>query len=688
MKRFFILGTLLLATLLATAQTQRGYVKTIGRPDKAGEPLSGVTLRVTGQHNPVVSGDDGSFSLVMPGMKNGDAYTFQQIQKSGYELNENDFCRRQHAFSDKVQLEVTMVSTEQLQADKQRIEDNAHKTAERNYKAKLAALEQQLADSVISVEQYRMEIQSLQVKFEKYQSLIDGLAEHYAHTDYDLLDENDREINICIENGDLERADSLIQALFDPLDVLQRNRDALAKLDEQIAQAQGVLEQANADMAAVLKQQEKDAEYLYQLYTIALAHYDNEKAQFYIETRVALDTTKLTWLGDAATFERIYTGDFEKAIAHCQSALRQALARDGEESASAATFYNENGLLCMEIGDYEKAFEYHLKTVALSKKLYGPDHEYTGAAFNNLGNDAMFLGRYEEALRYHDTSAVIRKAIYGENHPVVAFCYDNISVAYQHLGELDKAIEYQKKVVAIHEQYSTERGLTIANAYNNLGLCYLYQGDGEHAMEYFNKTLQIYEVVLNENHPHFALLLNNIGGAYNAMGQYDKALEYLYRSLAINKLFFDDNHLSMIENYVNIGGTYYDLGDYEKAVEYFLKAIAVEEKVHGPEHPNMASSYNSLAAVYSAAGEYEKALSCLFKALDIWKKYVSDDHPYVLRVIEGIAIVYYHMGDYEKALEYYNLIMPLLEKNLAPDDPNLLETKRFVSHIQDKLKEK
>ena len=190
-----------MASLFVTAQTQQGYVRTLGRPEKAGVPLGEVNIKVKGQHNAVNSNGDGTFEMVLEGLRNGDAYSLSQVRKNGYELNESDFIGRPLAFSDKVRLEIVMVSSAQLQADKRRIENNAYKTAEKNNQAQYDLLEKQLNDNDISAEQYRERILELQDKFERYQSLIDGLAEHYAHTDYDLLDEKDREINLCIENG-------------------------------------------------------------------------------------------------------------------------------------------------------------------------------------------------------------------------------------------------------------------------------------------------------------------------------------------------------------------------------------------------------------------------------------------------------------------------------------------------------
>ena len=193
MKRIALITFLILNGLWSIAQTQQGVVKTLGRPEKKGEALQGVTIRVKGQHNPVVSNHDGTFSINMDDKKNGDPYSLQQVRKNGYEL-----IGRQFAFSDKVPLTIVMVSSEQLRADKERIEAKAQEVASNNYEKKRALLEQQLADNAISTQQYQEAIFELQNKFEKYQSLIAGLAEHYAHTDYDQLDEKEREISLCI----------------------------------------------------------------------------------------------------------------------------------------------------------------------------------------------------------------------------------------------------------------------------------------------------------------------------------------------------------------------------------------------------------------------------------------------------------------------------------------------------------
>ena len=97
MKRALVfIISLLLVTITLDAQTQQGYVKTLGRPGRAGEPLGGVAVRVKGEHNAALSHDDGTFSFVLAGQKNGDAYVLQQVRKQGYELSEQDVIGRQY----------------------------------------------------------------------------------------------------------------------------------------------------------------------------------------------------------------------------------------------------------------------------------------------------------------------------------------------------------------------------------------------------------------------------------------------------------------------------------------------------------------------------------------------------------------------------------------------------------------
>lgn len=256
MKRLFLLSIQFFMLLTMLAQTQQGIVKTIGRPNKPGVPLANVTIRMRGMFNAVVSSQDGTFSLLMTGKKDGDAIILQSVQKTGYELKDRELTGRSLVFSSQVPIEILMVDQRQLAADKQRIEENAYRVAERNYQKKLKVLDDQRKNSEMTAEAYRQELQQLQEKYEKYLSLIGDMADRYARTDYDQLDSIDREINICIENGELDKADSLIHTVFDPETVLERNRAAKAEIQQRMAFAQSIIDKASADREAILRDRE------------------------------------------------------------------------------------------------------------------------------------------------------------------------------------------------------------------------------------------------------------------------------------------------------------------------------------------------------------------------------------------------------------------------------------------------
>jgi len=244
-------------SVAVAAQTQQGFVKTIGRPNKPGTPLGGATIRLRGVLNAVVSSSTGEFHLSLPGKKEGDAIALMSVQKKGYELRDRELTSRQMAFSSHVPIEILMVDQAQLAADKKRIEDNAYRVAEENYQKKLKAIEAQKQNNEITAERYHQELQQLQDKYEKYLSLVGEMADRYARTDYDQLDSIDREINICIENGEFDKADSLIHTVFDPETVLERNRAAKEEINQRIAFAQAIIDKANADKEAI----QRDADY-------------------------------------------------------------------------------------------------------------------------------------------------------------------------------------------------------------------------------------------------------------------------------------------------------------------------------------------------------------------------------------------------------------------------------------------
>ena len=637
-------------TLLLSAQTQQGYVKTLGRPNQKGVALSGVSVRVKGGHNAVLSNTQGFFSMSMIGKKSGDPYALQQVQKQGFELKEKGVIGRQYAFSEKTPLTIVMVSSKQLQADKQRIENNAYKVAEKNYKSKLEQLEKQKASNAITIEQYRQQLQDLQNKFDKYQSLIDDLADHYAHVDYDDLDEKEQEINSCIEQGDLERADSLLQQMG-----IQQRAEDIAR---HLAVGQQLMDEAQQDQAAVLKQQEKDAEYLYQLYTISLGRFDNEKARFYIETRAELDTTNVEWQTQAFDFLCENIADYNKALAYAQRAFYIEKKNHGEYSLNVAAILNLIGTIFYYKGQIDEALTYHEKALKLQEELStNPIKDIVGShiCIGNIYSQKSINCRNNHEFQQSEHYRLLMDDNYGKalliclkldnpNHDLVAECCYCNGFAWMVYSQFENGKKSKEKI----EEYRTKALYFFNEAikeweeslnYGNIGTCYMTmsgiyrdRNDYETTLEYVTKALNILLKVYGNYHHHVATCLHALGAYYCDLGKRDLALDYYTRAYEIRKVLFGDLHQ-------------------ETQITY--EAMIKNEDIIKAKIPNSLIPEAILVNYYNKNFDYDNAIDSLFAVKKILDTSKENHFQINAELHYCFGLIYYREHNYEKAIESY-----------------------------------
>lgn len=303
MRYITLIITILLAVSGIHAQIQKGYIKTQGRPNRPGKPLAGVTIRWKGAMNAVISDADGKITTVFPGKKQGDAISLLTVRKNGYELIDPDLIGRQLVFSPIVPIEIVMASSTELEANRKRISDNAYKRAEAQYQAREKQLKQQLHEEDITISQYQKKLQTLQDNYERYISLIDEMADRYARTDYDHLDSIDREINICIENGELKKADSLIHTVFDPTTAVERNRAAKAEVEKNMKLAQELIDKANARIDEI----RQDSDYAKSIMNIC-----ENLAQEHLSQGNKLEAKK--YLEQSLSIRRVLYGEDSKQV--------------------------------------------------------------------------------------------------------------------------------------------------------------------------------------------------------------------------------------------------------------------------------------------------------------------------------------------------------------------------------------
>lgn len=664
MKRvFYILCAIILQVSACMAQTQGGIVKTLGRPAQKGVPLAGVTIRVMESHNAVVSGKNGAFSLPMR-KREGDPFTIQQVQKTGYELNDKDVIGRKYAFSSAHPITIVMVSTKQLQAEKARIEKNAYAVAEKNYKQQLAALEARLKNGTIDVKKYHGQVKSLQSGFEKFQALIDGLAEHYAHIDYDDMDANEREIAQCIENGNFEKADSLIHYCFDATGVLARNLKNLERIERGIGQAKDVITDANRSMAEVLKRQAKDAEYLYQLYTIALARFDNEKAGRYILTRAELDTTNVEWTVQAAKFIADYRSDYDEAMRCYDRAERYA----SKQPTWLSTIYTNKGSIYLEQGKYIEAIKADSIALGLNLNLYGKNDLSTLRTINNIAVALKKLGLLKQALVTWNTVYSIAIADKDTDREFIATVCNNISTTCADLGLHSMALEFGHKALDAYKAKGSVKGEALACC--NIGGCYSSMGQYQEALDCFDRSEQLFKKLFGEDNPQVAWVLAKKGNLYSGLGDTKKAYQYNKRSLDIYKRFYDAKSVVVANALANFAAVNPNKQEAKAQVDTALTVLISQ---YGERQLDVAHAYYKQAVICEDMEQYAESEKRLQRALLIYNTIIGTRYnSFSAQCYASLSDVELGLNRMDKAVEYMNQAVEISD-SVNGDRINLLK---------------
>ena len=530
-----IILTCIVMSIAAGAQTQQGYVRTLEKANRPSQGIEGVSVNILEYPNALVTKKGGKFSFAIPGKKQGDAFKVSRIQKKGYTLVDKHITGRKYSYSASVSIEIVMVSDKQLAADTKLIEDKAYAKAKKNYEKRIAELERQLAEKTISEQTYYAERERLTNDYDSYIQLIGEMAERYAMTDYKGLTDLNREILECIENAELERADSLINSKGD---FDKREHELRAQMEFNEATAE-LLAKSQQDAEFKLNDLAQD---YYNKYTILATDYQNDSAAYFLKKRADLDPTNEKWQQDAGYFFQNFLADYELAMKYYQTGLNQAIAQYGEQSEKTADYYD------------------------------------------NIGSIYDFQQDFNQALTYYQKALAIRESVLGTEHPDIAESLDVIGYIYYRQGNHTQAFEHFQKAMDIRERALGLEDPDVAESYYHIGIYYSERDSFALALEYHQKALAIRERSLGTEDPEVAESYNSIGGVYYAQRDYTKALEYTQKALAIREKVFGLNHPAVAASYENIGRLYFKMEDRTKCVEYLTKAHNIYLKLFGPEH--------------------------------------------------------------------------------------------------------
>nr|WP_287896848.1 tetratricopeptide repeat protein [Prevotella sp.] len=589
---------LLLGFLTAGAQTihQKGFVRSVGRPDnKQGVRLPGALLRVMGSHNAVQSGKQGTFELLFNGKREGkDAFSFSSISLNGYDLLDKKI-KGPYAISTTVPVELVLVP----RLLKQEIEAKVRRQIEANYQKKLSRIQ---AEKNKLGKMYAQKISQLEQEYEKRDMLIGDMVERYSSLDYAHLDAFKEQLSIFIENGELERADSLIQT--EDIRKLEAEHTVLNNAAKKINQALA----NNTDKLLTIYQGKID---------LHLVNFDNDSVGFYKEKIVGLDTTNVKNIHDAAQFLLENLALYDKAETYYRLALRQSLAQHGEAHEDVAESYGALANLYCYKSQYGIAKEYFEKSISIQTNLSGEKHKRVAEAYIGIGFICSSMMAFHEGLAYYQKADNILKKVCGEKEPDLVPLYINMAGSCQILGKNQEAYDYYQKALKLQMEIAGENTILTAKLFHNIASYYEGMKNLDKACEYYQKAMEIRLKVVGSWHPEIASSYFAIGSLLDSGGKYDEAIECLSKSLAIS-LDLNGFYSSEVANTLSkIANIYYGQAKYQVSEEYFLQALKSGIQVYGPDHLIVYGNYLALANAYKHQEKYAQAIEYFQNALNV-----------------------------------------------------------------------
>ena len=311
MRKIFLLISLLLVAVTVSAEMQQGYTKTRGKLDAKGQLIPGKRLSgviVETDRGKVTSEKDGAFSLAIPNGK----FVLKKVDLKGYILN--DFEQLRTYSCSATPLALVLVKPDEYNTDKVEALRKINRTLRRTLQEREDEIDSLFEQQKISEQEKNALYQKLYADDQNSQKLVEEMAERYAKTDFDQIDEFQRQVTNLIINGELEKADSLLNTKGNIEEQIRENqqlKDANSKRQQEIEEEQ---EQLNKSKAYSVKIDEDLAARCYSKYEIYATKHKNDSAAYYLELRASIDTTSVEWQNEAGRFIEDYIADYEKAL--------------------------------------------------------------------------------------------------------------------------------------------------------------------------------------------------------------------------------------------------------------------------------------------------------------------------------------------------------------------------------------
>ena len=290
--------------------------------------------------------------------------------------------------------------------------------------------------------------------------------------------------------------------------------------------------------------------------------------------------------------------------------------REDKTSSSTAKSYNNFALAYMNCGDYAKAYALYQKALKLSQKARGREHHDTITTQKNIAVLYMHQGKFKKAFRIYGDIITVQSKIWGEKSLEVSETWLEAAGVFAAEGDFPCALECCLQVQETQEKILGMKHPVTIKTFSYIGWIYACLGHLKDAEIYNKLSLDSYAAYLSHgavsdidaleregllpcDDATLAILFVNSGTVLYACGQRFDALHSFERALKIQLNKFGPAHLEAAVSNENIAFLYDELNDYKNAVIGYTNAVHIRERKLGANHPTTLETKRKLHTVLS-----------------------------------------------------------------------------------------
>ncbi len=645
----------LLITLPASLHAQRPHITGYVTEQNSGKKrVAGVLVKAAApaRTNQLITGNDGSFSLIFQDMLPGQNAYILAEKKDWLVVNEKELNKGIPSAGEDYPVQIVMCTAESLEQARKSYYEITDRHIQQQYEKRLASINR-------AEKGWQVQAKTLNEQLNNMRKQIGEIADSYSRINIDDLTTTEKRAIELFKAGNIEAGI-----------LLRENLQTSVKL--QIARRR------SRELDSVIALHTRNLKTLANEYALVFDFVNAEKK---LQQLATADTTNAEYSFLLGMFLH-RQNQYQKAVAWYETALRHSANIPG----GLVSIYNNLASLYHTIQRYTEADRLFKIAIDSCKQLI-PVYGYSAEVlYANLlaGNSHVMY----DMRQFHLSELAINEArnilihlhkLQPKIHAVsLAHIESNIARIYKQNQETSKAKNALQSALSLYTELAIadpgEYEHYTATTEMNMGIVLMEEGQFNDAVPFFKRAEQIFRKLASNNpaayNEYWAKSNYNQGVCYQNTFKLKAAEEsFLVAEKTYTKLILTDPaiyepYLAMVKR--GMADVYHLLKKYNLAEQYHLEAVRIYDNltkdITDAQISEVITAKNNLGFFYKEAGNYAAAVKVLVPTEIACKELVRQDS---IKFIILLTTVQFNLAAAYTALEKYKKAGRFRQKHLT-----------------------